>query len=311
MPLPAETHIGYVHLKVRDLARMADFYIEKLGFRIAATEAHHTIHLSAHGELPPHLSLTQIPHAPLPPRRSTGLYHLAIRFPTRRALARAFRHLIESEVHFQGFSDHKVSEAIYFADPEGNGVEIYADKPREQWPRNNGAIEMTTTALDIHNLLAEITDADVPFTGIDPDADVGHVHLKVSSLHRAQAFYHRLIGMHVTQRTYPGALFFAAGDYHHHIGANIWLSAGAPPAPSHTTGLLAFSIHIPDPHAWFEIVERLEANQRPIVQWLEEEYLLGIRTLDLDHVGVDLTLPRDPSAETLWKEAQQLMQVSA
>ena len=311
MPLPAETHIGYVHLKVRNLARMVDFYVEKLGLRIAATEAHHTVHLSAHGELPPHISLTQIPEASLPPRRSTGLYHLAIRFPTRHALARVFRHLIESEVHFQGFSDHKVSEAIYLADPEGNGVEIYTDKPRELWPRKNGNIEMLTTALDMHKLLAELSDNEPPFTGIDPDADIGHVHLKVSSLHRAEAFYHRLIGMRVTQRSYPGALFFAAGDYHHHVGANIWLSAGAPPPSSHVTGLLAFSIHIPDPHAWFEIVERLEANQRPIIHWIEDTHLLGVRTLDLDHLGVDLTLPRTPSSEALWQEAQELMTVSA
>jgi len=307
MPLPSHTRIQYVHLYVQNLARMAHFYLDILGFR-PIDRKHHTLYLSATGQFPPHLILEQLPQAISPPAYSTGLYHLAIRFPTRKALAHTFAHLVQQKITFQGFSDHKVSEAIYFRDPEGNGIEIYWDKPESVWPRQNGQIEMITTPLDTRSLLQELEHPDISYTGLDAGTDIGHVHLKVSSLHKAETFYHGIIGLNITQRTYPGALFFAAGTYHHHVGTNIWHSKGAPPPPKHATGLNTFSILIPEAQAWFDVIERLQATQRPVEQWLKTEDFLGLRTRDLDHIGVDLLMPHTSHTLSLWEEAQPLFQ---
>lgn len=259
--LPQETHIGYVHLQVRDLGHSLAFYRDLLGFREIEREGS-TVLLSATGSPPPALVLTERPGARPRPPRTTGLYHVAIRLPTRRDLARVFRRLFEHEWPFQGFSDHGVSEALYLSDPDGNGLELYRDRPRAQWPWRQGRLAMVTKPLDVEDLLREAT-AD-PWDGLPAGTDIGHIHLHVADLEEAEAFYSGILGLTVTQRDYPGARFFAAGGYHHHIGTNTWAGRGAPPPPPDVVGLRAFTLVVPDEGAWVGIRERARAAGLPV-----------------------------------------------
>ncbi|MGA9407483.1 MAG: VOC family protein [Bacteroidota bacterium] len=253
--LPDQTHIGYVHLQVSNLERSLGFYETLVGMK-RAIDAGSTVVLSASGKSPYHILLTEYPGARPKPARSTGLYHVAIRFPNRRELAKVFRRLYLNNTSFQGFSDHLVSEAIYLADPDGNGVELYADRPRAEWKMEEDQVQMATLPLDMQSLLGELTEGDADI--IDSNTDIGHVHLHVSDLHAADEFYHRLLGFDVTQRSYPGALFLSAGGYHHHIGVNTWAGRGVPSPPSDSAGLLSFGIYVPDQQAMQNIAQRLE-----------------------------------------------------
>jgi catechol 2,3-dioxygenase len=243
--LPATTQIGHAHLQVADLNRALKFYQELVGFK-TISRGNETAMLSATGKFPAHIILSARADAKPKPPHTTGLFHIAIRFPNRLELARVFRRLIEHGWPFQGFADHLVSEALYLADPDGNGVELYTDRPREQWRWRNGEVEMATNPLDVDNLLYEIENDSTPWNGVHPNTDIGHVHLHVSDLQKAEAFYCGVLGFDVTQRSYPGALFISAGGYHHHLGLNIWAGKGAPPPPPEAVGLHAFSITIPD-----------------------------------------------------------------
>ena len=188
------------------------------------------------------------PEAAAPPRRSTGLYHLAILVPSRAELARSLRRLIEARWRLVGAADHLVSEALYLEDPEGNGIEIYRDRPREAWRRDGDEIAMATLPLDLQDLLTELGRPDAAHgpEGIPAGTRMGHVHLHVSSLAEAERFYGQLLGFDVSARGYPGALFMSAGGYHHHLGLNIWMGEGAPPPPSGSSGLHAFEVLLPD-----------------------------------------------------------------
>jgi catechol 2,3-dioxygenase len=227
--LPAAVQIGHVHLQVSDLERARVFYKEFIGFKEISRDRETTI-LSATGQLPAHILLTARPGAKPKPPRTTGLYHVAIRFPDRRELSRVFRRLIEQAWQFQGFADHLVSEALYLADPDGNGLELYTDRPREQWRWRNGQVEMTTDPLDVDDWLRESDNDPTPWNGVHPNTDIGHVHLHVADLQKAEAFYHGVLGFDITQRSYPGVVHLGGG-YHHHIGLNLWAGKGAPPPP--------------------------------------------------------------------------------
>lgn len=257
--LAADTHIGYAHLRVADLNRSLGFYRDQLGLTEIRRDGD-TSYLSADGSEPAIIILTEDPDAPPKPRRSTGLYHVAIRLPSRKALAETFRQLVVKQVPFSGFSDHLVSEALYLPDPDDNGLELYRDRPREEWRMSNGAVAMDTLPLDLDDLLGEA--GDEPYTGIDPATDIGHIHLHVSSLPRAEAFYVDLLGFDAMQRSYPGALFVAAGGYHHHIGLNTW--AGTTPPPADAIGLVAYSVVIPSVEAFAAVVERANEAGIPV-----------------------------------------------
>lgn len=257
--LPAETQVGRVHLQVADLVQTLAFYRDLLGFRQVGGEGA-TALLSATGCAPLQIVLTERPGARRKPPRTTGLYHVAIRFPNRSALARVFRRLVVHRWPIHGSADHLVSEALYLADPDGNGMELYIDRPRAQWTRRNGQIEMATEPLDVEELLAEADNDPAPWTGVDPATDVGHVHLHVSELEQAEAFYSGLLGLDVTQRGYPGALFLSAGGYHHHLGVNVWAGVGAPPPPPDAVGLLSFALQLPEEEAWLTLIERARAS---------------------------------------------------
>jgi catechol 2,3-dioxygenase len=251
--LPGTTHISYIHLRVRDLDRTVTFYQERLGFRVIDQQPA-AVSFSASGTVPPQIILTGHPGAQPRPPRTTGLYHTAIRLPDRRALARVLRQLIDFGWWLQGAADHLVSEALYLPDAENNGIELYADRPRDQWVWSGDQVEMSTEALDIDGLLALVDAA--PWDGIDPRTVIGHMHLNVSDLERSEAFYCDLLGFDVTQRSYPGALFVSAGGYHHHIGLNVWNGHGAPPPPPDSTGLIGFGIALPDETSRRTLIER-------------------------------------------------------
>lgn len=247
--LPDDAHIGHAHLYTANIDRSLAFYEQLMGFGVLKRDGDLTV-LSADGRTP-HLLLTERPNWTPKPKRSTGLYHVAIRLPSRVELARLFKRMLVARYRFGGFSDHAVSEALYLDDPDGNGLELYRDRPRAEWPPMG---QMTTEPLDLENLLAEADDR--PWTGIAPGTDIGHVHLHVSNLDRAQAFYRDLVGFDVMlDMRAMGALFMSAGGYHHHLGTNTW--AGTAPQPPNTLGLRSWAFHIPDRAAWQAALDRL------------------------------------------------------
>ncbi len=260
--LPDQTHIGYVHLQVSNLKRSLHFYENLLGLK-RAIDRGNTVVLSASGKAPYHVILTERPGARPKPAKASGLYHVAIRFPNRRELAKVFRRLYAHDTEFQGFSDHLVSEAIYLADPDENGIELYVDRPRAQWVMQENQVQMATLPLNLDSLLGELREGDTDADPIDSNTDIGHVHLHVSDLHAADEFYNGLLGFDVTQRSYPGALFLSAGGYHHHIGVNTWAGRGVPPPPGDAVGLLSFGISLPDQQSVKMIAQQFEAHGTP------------------------------------------------
>jgi len=242
--LPATTSIYQVTLRTRRLTQLTSFYQNILGLKEIRSSAE-AAWLSASGQEPTQLILVQDDTALPLNRRSPGLYHAAWLVPNRQQLALVLQHLLQSNYRLQGASDHLVSEALYLADPDGNGIEIYCDRPPATWPRQNGQVQMATLALNLPELLAEI-EAETPWQGLAPETKIGHIHLQVSALEPAKAFYVDLLGFAIMQSTYPGALFIAANGYHHHIGLNTWHSQLSAPAPPNQSGLVNFTIHVPD-----------------------------------------------------------------
>jgi catechol 2,3-dioxygenase len=246
-----ETHLGYVSLKVAHMARSLGFYQHTFGLQPLRPQENR-VALSVDGILPIVL-LDEQPDARPRPLPSTGLYHFAIRLPSRLELARTLRHLLEVSYPLQGASDHGVSEALYLEDPDGNGIEIYRDRPREEWPWRGGELAMVTEPLDGEGLMDALQVADRRWEGLPLGTTIGHIHLQVANLQQAEAFYSGALGFEVMQRFPPGhgagsqpsALFLSAGGYHHHFGLNIWGSAGAPPPPPDAAGLDHFTIVLP------------------------------------------------------------------
>jgi catechol 2,3-dioxygenase len=256
---PATT-IGDVHLTISDLDRSIGFYTERLGFRVHRRETDSAV-LGAGGV--DMLALVQSPGAPRV-RGTTGLYHFAILVPSRADLSTALRRLIETNTRMQGVADHGVSEALYLADPDGNGIEIYRDRPRAEWPVSDGQLEMTTDPLDLDDLLAAgPPQVGAPYALADGTI-IGHVHLHVSNLADAETFYVGLLGFDLMQRFGPSALFVSAGGYHHHVGLNTWAGVGAPPPPAGAIGLRHFVVQLPGAASREKVVARLRAANVPI-----------------------------------------------
>lgn len=258
MSLPPDTQIAHVRLIVREMQRALAFYRDALGLRLLSGGEGSAL-LGANTSAPWLIELIALPGAVAKPRRSAGLYHVAIRLPSRAALARLFYRLVALGVPFQGASDHLVSEALYLADPDGNGIELYRDRPRTEWRMDGAQVAMSSDPLDAEALLREGEHEDSTWIGIDPATDIGHVHLHVGSLARAEAFYCGALGFDVMQRSYPGALFVAAGGYHHHIGLNTWAGEGAPPPPDNAVGMRAFAFRVSELGAWNAVIDRLRA----------------------------------------------------
>lgn len=236
--LPADTRLGRVALQIGDLDRSLDYYQQVLGLRLLE-RGETGASLGTHGDERVLIELHQRPEArPSAPRSRLGLYHFAILLPERAALGRFLRHLAELGVRV-GMSDHLVSEALYLTDPDGLGIEVYADRPRSEWPRSGEAVAMSSDPLDVDGLMS--AGGDEPWRGVPAGGVIGHVHLHVGDLEQAERFYHRGLGFDVSNRLYPGALFLSAGGYHHHLGVNTW-ARGARPAERNEARLLFWEI---------------------------------------------------------------------
>jgi len=253
--LPDDTRLGAIRLRGGDVGLLRDFYERAVGLEPTASADGITALGAGDGPL---VELVSDPDAPARPPRTTGLFHLAILVPTRADLAHALRRVFEAGWHLSGASDHLVSEALYLSDPEGNGIELYRDRPHDEWPYQGGEVAMATLPLDLEGLLAEPGgDAEAPAM---PEGTVlGHVHLQVSDLDTAPGFWVDALGLDVTTSLYPGALFVSAGGYHHHVGLNTWAGVGAPRPPVGARGLDRFEVVLPDTGSYAAARERLSA----------------------------------------------------
>jgi catechol 2,3-dioxygenase len=236
-PIDPTLQIGAVRLAVGDLSRSADFYEHVLGLPLIRREDERAL-LGA-DPAHPALELSAIVDpTPLSPH-STGLFHVAWLHPSRAALSETIKRIARARWPIDGASDHGVSEALYLSDPDGLGIEIYADRPREAWERPPGGhgVRMVTLPLDVEDLLAQAPgELDAASQTVAPGTGIGHVHLKVADVPRALAFYRDTLGLE-EQAQLPSAAFLSAGGYHHHIGLNSWQSQGADPAPTSAPGL--------------------------------------------------------------------------
>jgi catechol 2,3-dioxygenase len=241
--LPATLRLGAVHLTVTDLDRSVAFYQDALGLRQRSREDAVAALGAGEEDL---VVLHEEPRARAAGRHA-GLYHFALLFPSREELARAVQRLAVTRTALSGASDHGVSEAIYLSDPDGNGIELYADRARAAWPppAEGERIGMFTRALDVHDLLATIAGEE-PVRHAGAGLRMGHMHLHVGDLDAARAFYAGRLGFEV-MTTYPGALFLAAGGYHHHVGVNTWRGEGVGPAPAGTVGLREWTLLLDAP----------------------------------------------------------------
>lgn len=265
LPFALQTpmHCGAVSLRVRDLDRVADYYRALLGLDVL-DRTRESIALGAGGVALLHLNAR--PGAPYEPPNQAGLFHTAFLMPTRSDLARWVMHVAAARIPVTGASDHSVSEAIYLDDPEGNGIEVYSDRPREQWQWSNGVVTMGTHRLDVDALLMLARADGVRYQGAPAGLRVGHVHLRVGDIPRGRGFYRETVGLDPT-RERAGAAFLSSGGYHHHVAINTWQSAGAGARDLQRTGLDWFSLTVTDPallDAQAARLERAGARVRPL-----------------------------------------------
>lgn len=260
--LPAATRLGPVRLQVADLERSLDYYERVLGLAVRE-RSRSRASLAALGALEPLVELREHRGAtPVPRRGRLGLYHFALLVPERAALGAFVVHLDEVGERF-GASDHLVSEALYLHDPDGLGIEVYADRPRAQWRHRDGELVMTTEPLDLAGLVRAA--AGSPWGGMPSGTTVGHVHLHVGDLERAAAFYHDALGLDKTVWSYPGALFLSAGGYHHHLGVNTW-AAGASAAGENEARLVEWEIQVPSSDDAERALEAMAAADHPVAR---------------------------------------------
>jgi catechol 2,3-dioxygenase len=267
--LPDATHVGAVHLQVSNLQRSLSYYEEVLGLRArGVTERSATLH--PHEDERPVITLQTRPGISAARRGAFGLYHFAVLLPDRAALGRFAAHLAASEIRV-GMADHLVSEALYLWDPDGLGIEVYADRPRDTWKRHGGELAMTTDPLDMQSVIASAGGES--WTGMPKGTTMGHVHLHVGTIEQAEAFYHRALGFDKTVWTYSGALFMSAGGYHHHLGTNIW--SRGPAAGPDQARLLEWELILPPGDGLDTAARSLQAAGHPV-----EPAEGGVRTAD-------------------------------
>jgi len=254
IPIDPDLRIRSVELAVGDIQRSVDFYERVLGLPLIAREEHRA-ELGADPHSPA-LVLEDISSPTPVPVDSTGLYHVAWLHPSRASLAASVRRVAGASWPFEGTADHGVSEALYLSDPDGLGIELYADRPREQWqrPADGHGVQMVTLPLDVEDLLAQYIDEPPP--AMAPGTAIGHVHLKASGVPRANSFYRDALGFE-EQAQLPSAAFLSAGGYHHHVGLNSWQSQGAHAAPDSAPGLRLIEFELGGPDALDALERRL------------------------------------------------------
>ena len=238
--LPDATRVGAVHLQIGDLLRSIDYYRDVLGLHVLDRGVEFAGLGAFGGDRPLVWLYAKTGVKPAPRRGAFGLYHFAILLPYRAALGQFAEHLSRTGIRV-GMADHLVSEALYLTDPDGLGIEVYADRPRNTWRHRDREVAMTTEALDIQAVIA--AGRDHVWNGAPIGTTIGHMHLHVGNLEEAEAFYHRALGFDKTVWSYPGALFFSAGGYHHHLGANTW--SPGPPAGDDEARLLEWELSVP------------------------------------------------------------------
>jgi catechol 2,3-dioxygenase len=277
--------MGAVSLTVSDIGRSRAFYETAIGLSPREREdGGLAFGVPAGADL---VTLYGDASAPRLNRRATGLYHLAILFESRLDLAHALARLADARWSLDGVSDHLVSEALYLSDPDGNGIELYRDRPRAEWSYAGGQLQMATLPLDLRGLAGELSAVNKPQPSVPPGTTIGHVHLQVADIADAEAFYHGVLGFDVTTRGYPGALFVSAGGYHHHIGLNTWHSRGASAPPAGAVGLDSYEVV-------FEDQRELDAALRAV-----RAAGLRMQPAPVGRTGDAGTLVRDPSGNAV------------
>ena len=259
------TKIGSVTLGVDNLEKMVQFYQRIIGL-IILNQTKMTVELGI--DQKPLVILEERNNGKQFPR-SAGLYHMAILLPSRQHLGHWLNHLIENQYPLAGAGDHIVSEALYLSDPEGNGIEIYRDRPREEWEETENGIRMDTLPVDLESLRS---NPDKDFQGLPSGTTMGHIHLKVNDVNNTVNFYRDVLGFDL-MATLPAAAFLSAGGYHHHVGANMWNSRGAPPPPPGSLGLVSYQIVLPTEEALNQLISRLKEMQYPIEQSGADSFL--------------------------------------
>ncbi len=253
-PLPKNTRLGEVHLNISNLSKSLDFYQQSLGLQVNRQEGK-TAYLGAGGK--DFLVLTEISDAAVP-HRNTGLYHFALLLPTRLALGQFIQNLVDTQTQVQGMVDHIVSEAIYLPDPDGNGIEVYRDKPEDQWQYEpNGDIRMANLPLDIDGIMAELKEGE-QWEKLSDGSVLGHMHLHVRQIPEGIDFYKDIIGLDLMMEWGQTAAFLSSGGYHHHLGINTWNGVGASPPPPKSIGLDHFSVILPSSLEIQKIVSRAD-----------------------------------------------------
>ncbi len=261
--LDPATHVGLVTLAVSSLERSLRYYQNGLGFTVKEQKEGLAL-LGATTGLPI-LALVEQPDARPQPAHTTGLYHFAILLPTRKDLGRFLSHLVESRTPLDGYADHLVSESLYLSDPDGNGIEVYHDRPRSTWTWHNGHIDMATNPIDLEAMMAEGRQDTSAWSGLPAYTTLGHMHLRVGNIPQGMQFYHDVLGFDIVIQM-PSAIFVSAGGYHHHIGMNIWESRNGSQPPRNAVGLRFFTIQLPNATALSQVVTRLQVANWPVEQ---------------------------------------------
>jgi len=253
--------IGRVNLNVSNLERAVYFYQEAFGFKVIDQQTFQTTLGTSDGTT---LLVLHKVNNPQPRKVTTGLFHIAIRLPNREDLARLVYHLVNNSVELEGVADHGVSESLYLTGPDGAGIELTSDRPEEEWPLDEeDQLDMGTEELDLDNLMMSLQHKEKKYNGLPNGTTIGHIHLAVKELVLSEAFYTNL-GLELTQVYGEDALFFAGGDYHHHVGLNTWHTAGADPLPPDTAGLRFFELVYQNPEATQTAIANLTAAGIPI-----------------------------------------------
>jgi catechol 2,3-dioxygenase len=269
-------HIGAIGLRARDANRLAEFYQGLLGLSVLE-RGQDVVRLGTPGGV----TLIEIEHRPdarPDDERTAGLYHTAFLMPTRADHARWILHIAENRVPITGASDHGVSEAFYLDDPEGNGIEVYNDRPPERWQRDGDMIVMPTKPLDVEAILRDCRPTE-PYASAPGGLRIGHIHLRVGDVGRAEAFYRGAVGLDIKRRR-GGATFMSSGGYHHHVGANVWHSDGAALRDPDQAGLAWFSVEASDGKTLDDVTTLLQAagaSTMPVAGGIETQDPWGTR----------------------------------
>lgn len=283
--------IGCVHLNVSNLERAVYFYQEAFGFQVIDQQVLQTSLGTSSGIV---LLVLHKVNNPPPRKVTTGLFHLAIRLPSREDLARLVYHLVNNSVDLEGVADHGVSESLYLTGPDGAGIELTCDRAEEDWPRDEeDQLDMGTEELDLDNLMMSLQHKEKKYKNLPNGTSIGHVHLAVKELALSEAFYTNL-GLEVTQIYGEDALFFAGDDYHHHIGINTWHTAGAGPLPPDTAGLRFFELVYQSPQDLQTVLSGLSSAGIPV-----EEEEQGYMVIDPSGIKIMLSARSSFSREGL------------